>query len=65
MMNIIFIGARGAGKSKVSRSLSKKTDFPVVSTDSIAVYETGGISIPSFVEKFGWKQFRELEYSIL
>lgn len=64
-MNIIFIGARGAGKSKVSRSLSKKTDFPVVSTDSIAVYEAGGISIPSFVEKFDWKKFRELEYSIL
>lgn len=64
-MNIIFIGARGAGKSKVSRSLSKKTDFPVVSTDSIAVYEAGGISIPSFVEKYDWKKFRELEYSIL
>ncbi|MCG6146207.1 shikimate kinase [Leptospira bandrabouensis] len=64
-MNIIFIGARGAGKSKVSRSLSKKTDFPVVSTDSTAVYEAGGISIPSFVEKYDWKKFRELEYSIL
>ncbi|MCG6153930.1 shikimate kinase [Leptospira bandrabouensis] len=64
-MNIIFIGARGAGKSKVSRSLSKTTDFPVVSTDSTAVYEAGGISIPSFVEKYDWKKFRELEYSIL
>lgn len=64
-MNIIFIGARGAGKSKVSRSLSKKTEFPVVSTDSIAVYEAGGIPIPNFVEKFDWKKFRELEYSIL
>ncbi|EMY70185.1 shikimate kinase [Leptospira vanthielii] len=64
-MNIIFIGARGAGKSKVSRSLSKKTEFPVVSTDSIAVYEAGGIPIPKFVEKSGWKAFRELEYSIL
>ncbi|MGV3666422.1 MAG: shikimate kinase [Leptospira bouyouniensis] len=64
-MNIILIGARGAGKSKVSRSLSKQTEIPVVSTDSIAVYEAGGIPIPEFVEKNGWKAFRELEYSIL
>lgn len=64
-MNIILIGARGAGKSKVSRSLSKQTEIPVVSTDSIAVYEGGGLPIPEFVEKNGWKVFRELEYSIL
>lgn len=64
-MNIILIGARGAGKSKVSRSLSKQTDIPVVSTDSIAVYEAGGLPIPEFVEKHGWKAFRDLEYSIL
>ncbi|PJZ83381.1 shikimate kinase [Leptospira harrisiae] len=64
-MNIIFIGARGAGKSKVSRTLSKQTDFPVVSTDSISVYEAGGTPIPKFVEKYGWNKFRELEYSIL
>ncbi|MCW7463914.1 shikimate kinase [Leptospira limi] len=64
-MNIIFIGARGAGKSKVSRTLSKQTEIPVVSTDSIAVYEAGGLPIPNFVDKNGWKAFRELEYSIL
>ncbi|GBF44190.1 shikimate kinase [Leptospira ellinghausenii] len=64
-MNIIFIGARGAGKSKVSRNLSKQTEIPVVSTDSIAVYEAGGLPIPKFVDKNGWKAFRELEYSIL
>ncbi|TGM06601.1 shikimate kinase [Leptospira jelokensis] len=64
-MNIILIGARGAGKSKVSRSLSKQTEIPVVSTDSIAVYESGGLPIPEFVDKKGWKAFRELEYSIL
>ncbi|TGM32213.1 shikimate kinase [Leptospira biflexa] len=64
-MNIILIGARGAGKSKVSRSLSKQSEIPVVSTDSVAVYETGGIPIPKFVENNGWKAFRELEYSIL
>lgn len=64
-MNIILIGARGAGKSKVSRTLSKQTEIPVVSTDSVAVYEAGGLPIPKFVETKGWKAFRELEYSIL
>ncbi|XDD48504.1 shikimate kinase [Leptospira sp. WS39.C2] len=64
-MNIILIGARGAGKSKVSRSLSKQSEIPVVSTDSVAVYEAGGIPIPEFVEKNGWKVFRDLEFSIL
>lgn len=64
-MNIIFIGARGAGKSKLSRALSKKIEYPVVSTDSIAVYESGGIPIPSFVSKHSWNEFRDLEFRIL
>lgn len=64
-MNVIFIGARGAGKSKVSRSLSKKINYPVVSTDSVAVYEAGGLPIPKFVERKSWREFRDLEYKIL
>ncbi len=64
-MNFILIGPRGAGKSKVSRSLSKLTNYPVVSTDSIIVYEAGGMPIPKYVDSFGWKKFRELEYAIL
>ncbi|GBF51867.1 shikimate kinase [Leptospira ryugenii] len=64
-MNLILIGPRGVGKSKVSRSLSKLLQFPVVSTDSVAVYEEGGLSIPEIVNKHGWKHFRELEYQIL
>ncbi len=64
-MNIILVGPRGAGKSKVSRTLSKQIQFPVVSTDSVIVYENGGIPIPKFVEQKGWKAFRDLEYSIL
>jgi len=64
-MNIILIGPRGVGKSKISRSLAKLTGQPVISTDAIAVYENGGVSIPSFVEKNGWRNFRDLEYSIL
>ncbi len=65
-MNIAFVGPRGVGKSKVSRKLSKLTGFPVVSTDMIAVYELGGISIADFIKQGGtWNEFRDLEYKIL
>ncbi|TGK59378.1 shikimate kinase [Leptospira wolffii] len=67
MKNIALIGPRGVGKSKISRKLSKITGKPVVSTDMIAVYLTGGVSIPDFVKKHGgnWQPFRELEFEIL
>lgn len=64
-MNIVLIGPRGVGKSKISRALAKATGLPTVSTDSVIVYENGGVSIPKYVEKNGWKKFRELEYSVL
>ena len=66
-MNLAFIGPRGVGKSKLSRKLSKMTGMPVVSTDMIAVYELGGVSISEFIKNNNgdWKLFRDLEYSIL
>lgn len=41
--------------------------MPVVSTDMIAVYEIGGISIPDFIQKNegDWRAFRDLEFRIL
>ncbi|RHX83492.1 shikimate kinase [Leptospira stimsonii] len=65
--NFALIGPRGVGKSKISRKLSKITGMPVISTDMIAVYEIGGISIPEFIQsKNGnWKPFRDLEFRIL
>ena len=50
-MNIALIGPRGVGKSKVSRKLSKLLSMPIVSTDMIAVYEAGGISIAEQIKK--------------
>lgn len=66
-MNLSFIGPRGVGKSKVSRKLSKMTGIPVISTDMIAVYETGGLSIPEFIKmnNGNWRAFRDLEFRIL
>ncbi|AOP36452.1 shikimate kinase [Leptospira tipperaryensis] len=65
--NFALIGPRGVGKSKISRKLSKITGMPVVSTDMIAVYEIGGISIPEFIRRKegDWRPFRELEFQIL
>lgn len=41
--------------------------MPVVSTDMIAIYEIGGISIPEFIQKNegNWRPFRDLEFRIL
>ena len=41
--------------------------MPAVSTDTIAVYEIGGISIPEFIKinHGNWVPFRDLEFSIL
>lgn len=66
-MNLSFIGPRGVGKSKISRKLSKITGIPLVSTDMLAIYETGGISIPEFISQNNgnWKVFRDLEFTIL
>ena len=66
-MNIALIGPRGVGKSKVSRKLSKLLAMPVVSTDMIAVYEAGGISIADQIKNDNgkWNNFRKLELKIL
>lgn len=66
-MNIAIIGPRGVGKSKVSRKLSKLTGIPVISTDMIAIYESGMISIKEIVARDNgeWKNFRKLELDII
>ncbi|MBF0189475.1 MAG: shikimate kinase, partial [Magnetococcales bacterium] len=38
-MKIIMIGARGAGKSNISRRLLAKIKWPVLSTDLLISYE--------------------------
>lgn len=63
--NIAFIGARGAGKSKLTRKLSKVTGLVTMSTDNLVSYEAGGESIESIVKREGWKGFRNREYETL
>lgn len=64
-MNIIFIGPRGVGKTKISHKLSKLTGQSHISTDMVAIYELGGISISEYIKHNDWQSFRNLEYSIL
>ncbi|MBE7440621.1 MAG: shikimate kinase [Spirochaetales bacterium] len=63
--NLAFIGARGAGKSKISRKLGKATGRTVLSTDMLISYEADGKSIPDLVSEEGWQKFREREYDLL
>lgn len=63
-MNINLIGMRGVGKSNVARRLSVMTKMPVLSTDTLVSYESG-LSIPEFVARHSWQEFRQLEAQIV
>lgn len=63
--NFAFVGARGAGKSKLSRKLSKRLNRVVFSTDTLVCYEAGGKRIQDIVADEGWPAFREREYNVL
>ena len=63
--NLALIGARGAGKSKISRKLGKKAGRVLLSLDNLISYEMSGRTIQSIVDEMGWKGFRDLEYAIL
>ncbi|MFN3603508.1 MAG: shikimate kinase [Leptonema sp. (in: bacteria)] len=64
-MRIAFIGPRGAGKSKISRKFSKKTNKLLLITDQLVCYEAGGRTIEEIVREEGWESFRNREYEIL
>ncbi|MCB1173037.1 MAG: shikimate kinase [Leptospiraceae bacterium] len=64
-VNLALIGARGAGKSKLSRKLSKRIGWPLLSLDQLISYECEGRSITAIVEDLGWRGFRDIEYAVL
>lgn len=64
--NIALIGPRGAGKSKISRKLTKELAMPVFSIDSLISYECEGDSIEKIVkQRGGWAGFRSREFFVL
>ena len=62
---IAIIGARGAGKSKLSRKFAKMTGRLVLSTDTLVCYEAGGIPVSEIVRMYGWNNFRDREFELL
>lgn len=63
--NIALIGARGAGKSKLSRKFGKRSGRVVLSTDSLVSYEADGRTVAQIVTDEGWTGFRDREYELL
>jgi shikimate kinase len=59
-LNIVLIGYRGAGKSKVGRRLAERLGREFVDTDGF-IEERQGASIGSLVRSQGWEHFRTLE----
>lgn len=66
-MNIVLIGMRGAGKSKISRHLSVMTKRDVLSSDLLIQYDNGGRSIAEIIADHGgdWRKFRDMEFATL
>ncbi len=63
MNNIVIIGYRGSGKTKVSQVLAKKLNKKLISIDNAIGKKVGDINV--YVEKNGWKSFREIEHKVL
>lgn len=63
--NIALVGARGAGKSKLSRKFGKRTGRVTLSTDSLICYEADGRTVASIVASEGWQGFRDREHALL
>ncbi|MBF0623288.1 MAG: shikimate kinase [Magnetococcales bacterium] len=66
-MNIVLIGMRCSGKSTISRRLSVATKRPVLSTDLLISYESGGRSIPAILADHNgdWRPFRRMERAVV
>jgi len=62
-MNIVLIGYRGTGKSRVAQILAQRLNWPLLSTDA-EIVTLAGCSIPLIVEQQGWDAFRDMESAI-
>lgn len=63
--SLALIGARGAGKSRLSRKLGKRMGRAVFSTDTQISFAAGGLTVEQIVAREGWSGFRRREYEIL
>lgn len=63
-MNIALTGFMASGKTKISKHLSKQLGYKLVDTDELIVSKMN-MSINDIFEKFGEKEFREIEHEII
>ncbi|MCB1168858.1 MAG: shikimate kinase [Leptospiraceae bacterium] len=63
--SIALIGARGAGKSRLSRKLGKRMGRAVFSTDTQISFAASGRTVQQIVTEEGWTGFRQREFEIL
>ena len=61
--NVVLIGARASGKSRLARQLAEKVGWKRVSTDDRITARWGPIA--DLVARAGWDRFRELEAAVL
>lgn len=59
-MNLVLIGLRGSGKSKLGRTLAKKLHLNFIDIDT-KIEEMCEQKIPAIVAEHGWPHFRKKE----
>src|SRR3990170_5526777 len=64
MKNIVLTGFMGAGKSEVSRELSRILGWTAIDVDT-EIEESQKMSIPEIFKKYGEPKFREIETKII
>jgi shikimate kinase len=63
-LNIVLIGYRGAGKSRVGMQLAERLGREFIDTDRL-IEERQGASIGNIVKSHGWEHFRNLEKRVI
>ncbi|KAJ7594624.1 shikimate kinase-domain-containing protein, partial [Mycena floridula] len=61
---IVLIGMRGVGKTTLGTLAAKALGWELLDTDSIFERQFG-TNITTFIEKYGWDNFRQAESDIL
>jgi len=61
--NIVLVGFRGCGKTRFGQAIAKETGLPFADLD-LEVEFIIGEKIASFVKKYGWQVFREVEQRV-
>jgi len=63
-MNIVLVGYRCSGKTCVGKRLAGDLGRTFLDTDRL-IEEKTGMSIPSYVSRYGWRDFRRVESEVV